>query len=370
MLRTITVMSTIPSTTTASAASAMSAISTSTSTTTTPTTTPQTPPLTLIVATTPSLGIGLRGALPWPPLRPDMAFFARVTRRVPVSAHTNNNTKSNNDVGGVDGASGGTGEGGVTGGGGKEGSIQNAVIMGRKTWDSIPPRFRPLKGRVNVVVTRGGGSGVTSSASTKPDVQDEDAKAAEKVHTAPSLPSALALLQRLYPQFRLPAPLNSANTTIDTPNTPSNAPNTTDTTENTTTTTTTPNHPQARIYIIGGASIYAEALKLPQTTRVLQTRVLREFDVDVWFPGILRGGGDGAGGKEGEKEGEKEGYKGDNRGEGGEKEGDKDTWVRKSVAELEEYIGEEVGDGKGVWEGVGAWDLGGLAGWDFIFDTQ
>lgn len=28
------------------------------------------------------------------------------------------------------------------------------VIMGRKTWDSLPPRFRPLPGRVNVVVTR------------------------------------------------------------------------------------------------------------------------------------------------------------------------------------------------------------------------
>jgi dihydrofolate reductase len=28
------------------------------------------------------------------------------------------------------------------------------VIMGRKTWDSLPPRFRPLPGRTNVVVTR------------------------------------------------------------------------------------------------------------------------------------------------------------------------------------------------------------------------
>ena len=28
------------------------------------------------------------------------------------------------------------------------------VIMGRKTWDSIPARFRPLPGRMNVVVTR------------------------------------------------------------------------------------------------------------------------------------------------------------------------------------------------------------------------
>jgi len=28
------------------------------------------------------------------------------------------------------------------------------VIMGRKTWDSLPPRFRPLPGRSNLVVTR------------------------------------------------------------------------------------------------------------------------------------------------------------------------------------------------------------------------
>ena len=28
------------------------------------------------------------------------------------------------------------------------------VIMGRKTWDSLPPRFRPLPGRLNLVLTR------------------------------------------------------------------------------------------------------------------------------------------------------------------------------------------------------------------------
>ena len=28
------------------------------------------------------------------------------------------------------------------------------VIMGRKTWESLPPRFRPLPGRKNIVITR------------------------------------------------------------------------------------------------------------------------------------------------------------------------------------------------------------------------
>lgn len=28
------------------------------------------------------------------------------------------------------------------------------VIMGRKTWESLPPRFRPLPGRLNIVISR------------------------------------------------------------------------------------------------------------------------------------------------------------------------------------------------------------------------
>jgi len=30
----------------------------------------------------------------------------------------------------------------------------HVVIMGRKTWESLPERFRPLPGRTNIVVTR------------------------------------------------------------------------------------------------------------------------------------------------------------------------------------------------------------------------
>jgi dihydrofolate reductase len=31
------------------------------------------------------------------------------------------------------------------------------VVMGRKTWDSLPPKFRPLEGRRNIVITRQAG---------------------------------------------------------------------------------------------------------------------------------------------------------------------------------------------------------------------
>ncbi|MFF8377875.1 dihydrofolate reductase [Streptomyces sp. NPDC015661] len=33
-------------------------------------------------------------------------------------------------------------------------TLGHPVIMGRKTWDSLPARFRPLVGRRNIVVTR------------------------------------------------------------------------------------------------------------------------------------------------------------------------------------------------------------------------
>lgn len=57
--------------------------------------------------------IGLRNTLPWQ-LPEDLAHFKRTTLGCPV-------------------------------------------IMGRKTWDSLPPRFRPLPGRLNIVVTRQAG---------------------------------------------------------------------------------------------------------------------------------------------------------------------------------------------------------------------
>jgi dihydrofolate reductase len=36
----------------------------------------------------------------------------------------------------------------------KEITLSAPVVMGRKTWDSLPERFRPLPGRENIVITR------------------------------------------------------------------------------------------------------------------------------------------------------------------------------------------------------------------------
>ena len=33
------------------------------------------------------------------------------------------------------------------------GNLKNVVIMGRNTWESIPEKFRPLKNRLNIVIT-------------------------------------------------------------------------------------------------------------------------------------------------------------------------------------------------------------------------
>ncbi|TGZ84665.1 hypothetical protein EX30DRAFT_337161 [Ascodesmis nigricans] len=86
-------------------------------------------PLTLIVAaTSSSLAIGRSGGLPWR-IKADMAFFARITKRVPLTALPSTPTLSPTP-------------------------IHNAVIMGHKTYLSIPPKFRPLPDRINVVLSR------------------------------------------------------------------------------------------------------------------------------------------------------------------------------------------------------------------------
>ena len=82
---------------------------------------PSLKPLSLIVACTSEGGIGNGGQLPWR-IPGDMAYFKRVTTD--------------------------------TSGPAEAGGRLNAVVMGRKTWESIPAKFRPLPNRVNVVMSR------------------------------------------------------------------------------------------------------------------------------------------------------------------------------------------------------------------------
>ena len=91
------------------------------------------------------------------------------------------------------------------------------VIMGRKTWESLPARFRPLPGRLNIVLTR--------DAATAAQLQAEGALALA------SLEQAMAHCAALHA-------------------------------------------PPAELWIMGGAQVYAQALPLAQ--RVIVTEIARD----------------------------------------------------------------------------------------------
>lgn len=103
------------------------------------------------------------------------------------------------------------------------------VVMGRRTWDSLPVRFRPLPGRANIVVTH------------QPDWQSAGAQVAH------SLAEALA-------QARQSAAASGA----------------------------------ARVFVIGGGQLFAEALPLADT--LLLTEIDADLPGDTRFP-EWRGGG-------------------------------------------------------------------------------
>lgn len=143
----------------------------------------------IVVAIDEERGIGLAGDMPWR-LPGDMAYFKRITSEA-------------------------------------EAPKQNAVIMGRKTYASIPPRFRPLSGRLNVVLSRGEG------------VRDPG------VLSATSLDDALASL--------------ASRTDV------------------------------ARIFVIGGGEIYAQALVHPACQTLYITQIYKRFGCDTHFPAFEQG---------------------------------------------------------------------------------
>lgn len=108
-----------------------------------------------------------------------------------------------------------------------EPSHKNIVIMGRKTWASIPPKYRPLSDRTNVVLSR--------TVSTIDDRDSVD-------HIFSSLPDALEGVSQL--------------------------------------------RNKGQVWVIGGQSIYEEALRLPQCKKIYLTRIDKEFECDTFFPEI------------------------------------------------------------------------------------
>ncbi|QKX59140.1 uncharacterized protein TRUGW13939_06272 [Talaromyces rugulosus] len=198
-------------------------------------------PLTLIVATTPVtstqtgttkrtlLGIGKNGTLPWPRIKSDMNFFARVTTRSPETK-------------------------------------LNAMIMGRKTYYSVPKSLRPLKDRLNVVVTRDATGSVKDEV--EKDVARQKEKDAEKGGDK-KLPQRDALVS---------GGLEDALTALAQRSTGDDVEN---------------------VFVIGGGEIYASSLRLSGAfgagLRILMTRVVKkqiasgekddgEFDCDTFFP--------------------------------------------------------------------------------------
>lgn len=95
------------------------------------------------------------------------------------------------------------------------------VVMGRKTWDSLPERFRPLPGRLNIVVTRQAGW---------------QAAGAEVAH---GLAEAVALARARQPGAR-------------------------------------------RVFVIGGGQLYAEAL--PLADELVLTEIDADLAGDTRFP--------------------------------------------------------------------------------------
>lgn len=103
--------------------------------------------------------------------------------------------------------------------------------MGRKTWDSIPAKFRPLKDRLNIVISRSAPSQLPSPSSPVP--------ASEPVRVS-SLEHAIQYARE--------------NSNIN------------------------------RVFVMGGAQIYKAAMDLPASKRILLTSLNREFECDTFFP--------------------------------------------------------------------------------------
>ncbi|SAM82776.1 related to Dihydrofolate reductase [Ustilago bromivora] len=160
--------------------------------------------LAMVAAMSLANGIGKDGGLPWR-LKGEMAYFRSVTSHVAED--------------------------------GRRQGARNAVIMGRKTWASIPAKFRPLGGRMNIVISR-----TQSSRDLGVDPESEDVRVFPSVEEALTHLSAPGEAQRI-----------------------------------------------SRIFVIGGAQLYTDLLNLDSSLatvdKLLVTRILTpRYDCDTFFP--------------------------------------------------------------------------------------
>ncbi|KAG2437962.1 hypothetical protein HXX76_005577 [Chlamydomonas incerta] len=186
----------------------------------------------LVIAATPSLGIGKNGKLPAWQLPGDMAYFKELTSRTRDAART------------------------------------NAVIMGRKTWESIPEKFRPLKGRLNIVLSRSFADDADLSA-------DQNSSAAANTPAAPDAASAKPAADALAAAQKHGSGLGSGVLGVGSLESALSL----------------LEHKELKggvegVFIIGGGQVYAEALAHPNCTAVHLTQVEKEYECDTFLPAL------------------------------------------------------------------------------------
>eukprot|EP00494_Astrolonche_serrata_P006510 UN06534 len=113
----------------------------------------------------------------------------------------------------------------------------NAVIMGRKTWESIPSKYRPLSGRFNIVLSR---------SQTKEKLLEGEKGEFENVIVAKSIDEAINTIS-----------WEPYADKID------------------------------KCFVIGGSAVYAEAVKYPLCEELIVTEVHKSFECDrYWKPDL------------------------------------------------------------------------------------
>ncbi|CAG8562799.1 13040_t:CDS:2 [Ambispora leptoticha] len=192
----------------------------------------------IAAATAEKRAIGIENRLPWK-LKRDMRYFEQVTKRVIINDHEDSRRKGDDDD--YDSSR-------------KEASAtkKNAVLMGRRQWESIPPKYQPLKQRLNAVLSRTWK--VLPPLPNNVDQQNNDSNTKDS-SLAQNLPlSSPPVL--LFNDFMTAIESLSANPQV------------------------------SQIYVIGGSYVYAEAMASPLCTHILLTQIYKEFEADTFFPPI------------------------------------------------------------------------------------